>query len=163
MIGNFVFTETSPAVASTVASSNPVGGGPQDSTPGVAYPLADYDSIEIEAELVGATGGTLSVWVQSNDLLTGTWYDAVFFGQLASGAAAVIYRTALSRYATAASAPVVIGKNLSPQLGIPTTATTLQNGFGDRLRLVMVAGAGTSVGANISVKLTGFRAETRQK
>ena len=160
MIGNYVFAETSPAAAGTAASSNPVGGGPQDSSPGVAYPLADYDTIEIEAELAGATGGTLDVYMQSNDVATGTWYDVVHFPQLLAAAGAIIYRTSLSRYATGTVAPVVIGKNLSPVLAVNIS---LQNGFGDRLRMVMVAGSGTSAGAVLSVKLTGFRAETRQK
>jgi len=160
MIGNFVFSEISPAAAGTAASSSHVGGGISDSAVGVAYSLADYDSIEIEAELVGATGGTLDVYVQSNDTESGTWYDAIHFAQLNSGATAVIYRTAISRYASAAVAPTVIGKNLSPTL-VPATA--IQNGFGDRLRLVMVAGTSTSAGAPVSIKVTGFRTETRTR
>jgi hypothetical protein len=156
-IGQFVFNETSPAAAGTVASSSPVSGGPSDSAAGVAFPLRNYDSIEIEAELKGATGGALDVYVQSSDDGI-VWYDTVHFAQLAGSAAAIIYRTALSRYATAVAAPTVVGKNLTPALPV---ASAIQNGFGDHLRLVMVAGTSTSVGAPVLVRLTGFETARR--
>jgi hypothetical protein len=152
MIGQFLFSEVSPSAAGTAASSKPVTGGPSDSPAGVAFPLRNYDSIEIEAELVGATGGTLDVYVQSSDDNL-VWYDTVHFAQLTAAAGAIIYRTALSRYATAAAAPTAVGKNLTPALAV---ATSLQNGFGDHLRLVMVAGSGTTAGAAILVRMTGF-------
>ena len=151
-IGQFVFSETSPAAPGTVASSKPVMGGPSDSAAGVAFPLRNYDSIEIEAELVGATGGPLDVYVQSSDDGI-VWYDTVHFAQILAAASAVLYRTSLSRYATAATAPTVVGKNLSPALA---AGSAIQNGFGDHLRLVMVAGTSTSAGAAILVRLTGF-------
>jgi hypothetical protein len=133
-------------------------GGPSDSPLGVAFPLDDYDSIEIEAELSGATGGSLDVYMQSSDdgLI---WYDTVHFTTISAASALVIYRTALSRYATAFTAPTVIGKNLSPAL---SSGSAIQNGFGNHLRLVMVAGSGTTAGTPVLVRITGFRTETRK-
>jgi hypothetical protein len=157
-IGQFVFSEVSPAAAGTVASVNMVSGGPPDSATGIAYPLCDYDSVEVEAELKGATGGTLGIFLQSSDDGV-NWFDVIAFMSLAAAAPVSYIRTSLSRYSTSSSSPVVVGKNLAPALA---AGTSVQNGFGDRLRLVFVAGSGTTAGANQVVRLTGFRTETRK-
>ena len=91
-LAQFQFNEVSPAAAGSAASSMPVLGGVGD-VAGVAYRLNDFDNVEIEAELVGATGGTLDVYIQSSsDGIK--WYDCVHFAQLAAAASAIIYRTA---------------------------------------------------------------------
>ena len=163
-LAEFVFSETCPTTASGAGPSiNPVtgggtGGGTSGSVWTAAWPLSDYDTLEIEAELVGSTGGTTDVYVQSSS--NGTdWYDCVHFPQLANGASAIIYRTAITRHPQPTSAaPVVIGKNSSPQLA---ASTTVQGGWGDRLRLWMVPGATVTVGGAVTVKVNAARSTQR--
>ena len=151
---NFVFSETSPAAAGTAASSQKVQGGGTSYPAGVAAPIDEYESHDIVAELVGATGGTLDVYVQTSHDGGVNWYDKIHFAQLADGAAAVIYRTSTSNAQNGAT-PQAVGKNLSPQLG---NNVTLNGPASDRMRLLMVAGAGTSAGAKVIVKVTSQHA-----
>ncbi len=153
MIGTFTFAETSGAVAGTTFSSQSVQNAASYLAAGIAGPLDDFDAVDVTADLVGATGGTLDVYLQtSND--GSSWYDSVHFAQLAAGAAAVSYRVTLARFGQPASAaPVVVGKNGTPALA----AGTAVQSFGTRARLVMVAGSGTSAAAKVAVMVAGSR------
>lgn len=155
MLGSFVLTETTPAAPGTVASAAAWTSAGSFLPAGQAGPLGDFDAIDIVAELVGATGGTLDVYVQTSLDEGATWYDSVHFTQLASGGAAAIYRTAVTHFAQPSSAaPVAVGKNLSPALA---ASTTVQGGWGNRARLVYVAGSGTTAGAAIKVTIAAQR------
>lgn len=158
-VANFVFNETSPAAAGTAASSQPVLGVSDNGLPGgVCGLIGDYEGAELIAELVGATGGTLDVYVQLSPDGGLNWYDVIHFPQLASGGAAVIYQAPLST-ATNTSTPVVVGKNLSPALAVNVV---VNGAFTDRLRLVMKAGSGTSAGAQVVVRVCPQRARVRE-
>lgn len=107
--------------------------------------LQPFDNIVIDADLVGATGGTLDVYVQRSFDNGTTWRDFIHFPQLAAGAAAVKYSVAPS---VGAGTIVVVGAGTSPALAVNTCV----NGHvGDSLRVLMVAGAGTSAGAAVTV------------
>jgi hypothetical protein len=164
-IANYLFSETSPAAAGTAASSQPVTGGVDNGIPnGVCGLLGDYEALEVVAELVGATGGTLNVYLQNSVDEGVTWFDVVAWPQLANGAAKVIYQSPLSN-ATTTTQTQVVGKNLSPALNSTPTATTpnvVNGAFTDRLRLVMVAGSGTSAGAAVLVHVCAQRARIRE-
>jgi hypothetical protein len=125
---------------------------------GVAGPLDDYDSIGIDADLVGATGGTLDVYLQSSPDQGVNWYDIVHWTQLLSGAAAVKYSSPISQ-STSTSTATAVGKNLSPSLN---QGTVVNGAFSDRMRLVMVAGSGTTVGAPVVVRLSPQRSRLRE-
>lgn len=155
----FIFAETSPSAAGTAASSQPVDSSANYLPPGVAGPLDDYDSLDIVAELTGATGGTLDVYVQSNpDGQNQNWFDIAHFTQLAAAAAAVKYNCSISLF-TNATAPTVVGKNLSPALA---ANTMVQGPFSDRIRVLMVAGTGTSAGAAVRVTVCAQRSRLRE-
>lgn len=157
----FVFSETSPAAPGTAASSQTVSGGagPLGYLPnGVAGPICDFDACDVIAELRGATGGTLDVYVQISPDDGANWYDIIHFPQLANGAAAVIYQAPISN-ATTTTFSVVVGKNLSPALTVSGTTGVVNGAFSDRMRLVMVAGSGTSAGAAIVVRVAAQRSE----
>jgi hypothetical protein len=169
MIAQYVFNETSPAAASTnAASSQPVSG-----TSGVAAGVAssqmmdDGAGVDIIAELVGATGGTLDVLIQIGTA-DGGWFDAVHFPQLAAGAAAVIYRCNLSPLPTpglaaAPSAPTVVGSGVHAA-GAGLAANVVVQGLGfDRLRLLMCSGSGTTAGAAVRVYCTVQRARVQNQ
>lgn len=154
----YIFHETSPTSAITAASAGVVDNAANYLPPGVAGPFDDTDGTDIYAELVGATGGTLDVYVQVSPDEGANFYDAVHFPQLAAGGAAIKYRATLA-YAqqnTAATQgqPIVIGKNLTPALVVNTVVPG--EGF-NRARLLFVAGAGTTAGAAIRVVLCSKR------
>lgn len=135
-IKTFTISGTSPATASTAVLGTAVG-------------LGNLESIKIVAELVGATGGTLDVYLQWSPNEGTTWYDYTHYSQLAGGASAVI-QTVSSDIAT--TAPVTIGKNTTPALAANTHVGGL---WGDRIRVLCVAGSGTSVGAALSFTIYG--------
>lgn len=140
------FTATSPSAASTVAQTGING-------------LARFDAIAIEASLVGATGGTLDVYLQvSHDFnptsAIGTWVDYVHFAQLSAGAAAVSYRVdpAITNSIT------TVGTGTTPALA----AAICAGGFwGDAMRVLFVAGASTSAGASQTIKVIGKQRNVR--
>ena len=151
MIQTWTFNETTPNAAGTVASSKPTGGV---GLPGVAAGLDEFTSLSIEANLIGATGGTLDVFIQYNpsgDRVS--WIDYAHFNQLAAGAGVL---KVVASCATGAQnlTLVTVGTNLSPLLA---AGTVLGGGWGDAFRLVFVAGAGTTAGAAIQVIIAAQR------
>ena len=141
----FQFSETSPAAAGTAASSQPILQTSASYPAGTAAPLDEYLALDVTAKLVGATGGTLDVYLQTSLDGGNTWTDSVHFPQLANGAAAIIYRTCTTNLGATST---VVGQGLSPALA---AGVAIQGGWGDRARLVMVAGSGTSAGAAVQV------------
>jgi hypothetical protein len=158
MIRAFKFSETSPATAITAASANAVVGADSTALAGVCVgELDEFDAIQIQASLVGATGGVLNVYVQSSLDGGASWYDLVHFPQLADGASAIVYVCSLS---SPQLTPVVVGTGTSPALA---ANTVVGGAWGDRLRLLMVAGTGTNTGAAVVVRMMGQRKTNRQR
>lgn len=122
---------TSPAAASTAAL-------------GQVADLDDVDSVQIYADLVGATGGTLDVYLQTSPDGGTTWFDWLHFPQLGAGASAVRYGVAPAQSNTI----TVIGKGTTPALA----ANTCVGGrAGNIVRALCVAGASTSAGAALTI------------
>src|SRR5689334_11665138 len=115
-------SDTSPAAASTAAGTTVKG-------------LGRYDALQIVAELVGATGGTLDVYLQTSPDGGTSWYDYIHFPQLASGASAVKYMVNVP--SAGASGITTIGKGSSPALA---ANTVVGGAWADRLRALYVAG-----------------------
>lgn len=136
------FSSTSPNAAGTVvgaAISLTSGGSP------VYTGLDDYGAVLLDCLVRGATGGTLDIYFQSS-IKGGRWYDVAHLPQLAAGAALVRYAFSISRARGGGSAtPLVV----NPADDTPTLAanTVLTFTLGDALRMVYVAGVGTSLGA----------------
>ena len=152
MITSWLFSETSPSAPGTAASSQPVAGS--NGPGGVATgQMDDYVGLYFEAVLVGATGGTLNVYCQNSPDMGLTWYDYVSFSQLAAGAGQTRAVGSASMSAQNISLAAV-GVNLTPLLA---AGTFLGGAWGDRFRLVMVAGSGTTAGALVSVRIVGQR------
>ena len=155
MLVFFAFNETSPAAAGTAASSSPVTNTASYLPAGVAGPLDDVVYVGLTAELVGATGGTLDVYMQTSPDEGATWVDKVHFPQLANGAAAIKYHASIAPHPQAtADTTIVVGENLSPALAANVVVQGLDF---NRMRLVMVAGTSTSAGASVVVKVCGQR------
>jgi hypothetical protein len=158
MIQPFIFVETSPAAPGTVVSTQPVQNVTSPYANGVASPINDADALDVAADLVGATGGTLDVYLQVSPDGGLNWYDCIHFPQVAAGGAAIKYRAPVSLF-TNITTPVVVGKNLSPALAVNTV---VNGAFSDRCRLVMVAGGGTTVGAAVKITVTAQRSYDRR-
>lgn len=135
-----LLTDASPAAASTVASATAVATG-----------LDQFDWFTIDAKLLGATGGTLDVYLQRWVASLQEWRDWIHFAQLGAGAAAARYVVDSS---LGQSGIVTVGQATSPLIGVATMANLHP---GSRARLLFVAGASTSAGAVQSVVLSGWR------
>lgn len=155
MLKTLTWNETSPAAAGTAASSQTVTGSSGAAGVGMLSPvsLEAFNSLNIVAQLVGATGGTLDVHVQFSPDGGTTWVDFIHFPQLLGSASAVKYAAAVSQSGQT-SAPIVVGTNLNPALA---ANTVVGGAWGDQLRLVMVAGSGTSAGAAVKVTVAAQR------
>ena len=157
MITPYIFSETSPSAPGTAVSTQVVQNVSPPYAAGTANPIDDSDALNIFAELVGATGGTLDVYVQVSPDGGPNWTEIVHFPQLAAGASAVKYQAPVSLFTNLAT-PVVVGKNLTPSLA----ANTVVNGaYSDRCRLLFVAGSGTTAGAAVKVTVTPQRSYPR--
>lgn len=132
-----LISETSPAAVGTA-------------TGGHVGMLQNYDSLTIRATLTGATGGTLDVYLQTS--VDGSeWVDYIHFAQIAAAAAAVTKVVVVSR-AGQQAAITTVGTNTSPALA----ANAVVGGdFGNQMRAVFVAGAGTTRGAAQVIRITG--------
>jgi len=137
-------TFTSPAAAGTAAQA--------------AIPICRYsDALVVEAHIGSPTGGTLDIYIQetwdvdSNGVVSGSavWTDVCHFAQSAAAGAAVVYRFTLQTDETIQT--VGTGSTGSP--GVALAAGKVCGGpWGPMVRVVAVAGAGTSAGASVSVK-----------
>ena len=130
--------KTSPATA-TYAVSTPVTG------------LGVFTAITIYADLLGATGGTLDIALETSPDGV-NWYEYVRFANTAAAAAAksFTYDPVLD------GAIVNVGKNLTTTFVL--AASTARGGhWGDQMRVRMVANASTTAGAVQSIKIEGVR------
>lgn len=133
--------ETTPAAASTVIGKSIFG-------------MDRFEAYAIYASLVGASGGTLDVYLQTSFDEGVTWYDVAHFPQLGASAAAVTY---VAQYSPTITAPTAVGKGSAVTAGVALAVGTYTGGpLGDSIRAVYVAGTSTSAGAAISIDFVGF-------
>ncbi len=137
-------SETSPAAASTVVGASIAG-------------LKDFEFFRLDAELVGATGGTLDVYLQRK-ITDNKWADWVHFTQLGAGGAAVKWTLLAGNptLSTAITGSYGIGTDAAPTVAL--AANTFTGGHpGEAIRAVYVAGGSTSAGAAVLIHLTCWR------
>jgi len=136
------------AVLDLTTSSGNVSG---NTTSTVITGLSKVTAITIIDSLLGATGGTLDVYVQDSPDGGTTWYDYIHYAQIAAAGGAQpigAYDPTLNDTRT------VIGTGTSPALA----ASAFRGGKPfDQMRLLLVAGAGTSAGASQGVKVVVTR------
>lgn len=151
MTETFDLSGTSPAAAGTAVLATASG-------------LAKFSAIRVDAVLVGATGGTLDVYIQRK-IAPNVWVDWAHFAQLAGGASAVAYSltvqagnlgTVVNNTPSATMAAIATrGNDATPSPGL-TASTVDLNHPGDMIRAVCVAGASTSAGAALKIMATGL-------
>jgi hypothetical protein len=135
-------TATSPAAASTVVHTAIFAGDM----------LSRADKLVIDAALLGGTGGTLDIYLQRK-LATNTWRDWVHFPQIAA-ATAKKYTVTITGDG---SSIVETGGGTDAAPGVALAANTAINTIpGGDVRIVFVAGGGTSAGASNSIVITPY-------
>ncbi len=135
-------TETSPAAASTVVGSS-----------FKSALLTTADRLVIDAALLGATAGTLDVYLQRK-IGTNAWRDWVHFPQLAAGASAIKYTVTITGDGTSL---VVVGGGTDAAPGVALAVNTAVNVIpGGDVRIIYVAGASTSLGAAQTITITPY-------
>ena len=125
--------------------------------------LTRFSAFRIDASLIGATGGTLDIELQRQIPGTALWAEWCRFTQLAAAGAAVVY----SLYASQDQPNVTISTVGLWSTDLTVGALTLgpaplfTGGHpGDEVRVIAIAGAGTSAGAVTTVYLTAFELYT---
>jgi hypothetical protein len=136
----------------TVSGTTPASASTAVLGTGVSIDVQRYASLRFHFTTVGATGGTLDLYVQTRANGGTTWYDYAALAQIAGGAAAGKAVFAVSRMQQQTTINTTIGVDLTPTL---TANTVLGGDFGQEIRIVAKAGAGTSVGAAISCEIFG--------
>ncbi len=137
-LSQWAISGTTPSSATTATVGSVVSG------------LGQASEFTITASLVGATGGTLDVYLQRFDGVLNQWVDWIHFPQLAAAAAAIRYTVTPSKFASGSI--VVTGIGTSPALA----ANTSVGGHpGDQLRCIATGGASTSAGAAITISILG--------
>lgn len=143
----FTLTGTTPAAAGQAAVSGMALQG-----------LDKYEALTIDALLVGATGGTLDVYIQRliDPTGNGAWLDWVHFPQLNAGASAI-------RYTIGAPSPTtgIVAVGLTQTNGTSGAPALAANTFvgclpGDQIRVLAVAGVSTSAGAALTMYVSAF-------
>jgi len=134
-------TDNSPATATTTVGDTVRSG------------LIAATHLTIIATLTGGTGGTLDVYLQTSFDDGATWVDYAHFPQLTAGAAVTNKVWHVSRRTEVSSLTAVgVGTTATPSVAL--AANTIMGGaWGDRMRAVYVAGAGTSAGAAQVIKI----------
>jgi hypothetical protein len=140
-------TGLSPAAPGTVVPSatNLNEGG------GLLIGISQESVAVIDALIVAPAVGTLDVVVQSSvdadQAGNGNWYDILRFPQALAAAAAIRYVATLSRgFNKVVAAPSLTGDSSGGTLTLAVN-TVIPDALGIALRVVLVAGVGTSVGA----------------
>lgn len=127
----FDLNGTSPAAASTVIGKAILG-------------LQEFGKVVLGSRLLGATGGALDVYIQTTYDGGTTWHDVCHFAQVAAAAALAGFVATITRGPRGTAAITAVNAaDGTPALAANTVVDALGNG----LRVVYVAGAGTSAGA----------------
>lgn len=138
----FIITGATPAAAGNAIVGTLLG-------------LSKYDWFQIDAKIVGGTGGTLDIYVQRK-LATDNWRDWSHFPQVAAGATK--YYAANTQ---AANSIVEVGNwNDAGNSGASVlAANTIAGGHpGDAVRVFATAGAGTSVAGSVTLTIRAYKA-----
>jgi hypothetical protein len=118
--------------------------------------LQEFNKAVGTANLVGAVGGTLDVVIQTNyggsglvGPTAGFWKDIARFTQLLAGAVPITYGFVLTRgIGGTLTAPTT--QNTADGTPALTANTIVPQALGDALRLIVLPGAGTTVGAALT-------------
>lgn len=115
-----------------------------------------FDEFMIDARLTGATGGVLDVYLQRK-VADDVWVDWLHFAQVSAAAAAASFSVATDgKTAVSAGQILAVAQGTDALPGTPALAAGAFVGGhpGQAVRLVFVAGSGTTLGAAQTVRIT---------
>ncbi len=135
-------------VHQTVSESSP-GDSTAAAASGQFLNLKRFDWFIVDANIQGATGDTLDIYLQRD--VDGTWVDWYHFAQLSAGASAT--RVMFDSKMSTDIEPVTVGADASPALAVDTLAGAHP---GDKVRVYFVPGGSTSSGATQTITITGI-------
>lgn len=139
---SILITATSPSSASTVVHTEIFKGSA----------LSQAEGLVIDATFTGATGGTLDVYLQRK-ITSNEWVDMVHFPQIAAAASKKYTVTITGN----GSSIVEVGGGTDASPGVALAANTAVDVTpGNDVRIVFVAGSGTSVGASQKIRITPY-------
>lgn len=126
---------------------------------GAAVTVEQYDTLEVIAELTGATGGTLDTVLETSHDGT-TWEEFARFAQKADAAAVTKHRFSVSRKVQQTTITTIGRQPTAVALAAPVISanSVVGGGFGKYMRTVYYAGVGTTVGAAQVIMAYGHRA-----
>lgn len=114
--------------------------------------LTRAEGVTVDAALAGGTGGTLDIYLQRK-LADDEWVDWIHFAQLAAGATKK-YTVSITGNGSSL-VEVGGGSNASPGVALAANTAVDVTPAGE-VRIVLVAGVGTSAGASNKIRLTSF-------
>ena len=141
----------------TWTGTSPAAAGTSISTP-IVTGLDAFESMKIVTIFEGGVGGTLDIYRQMCDDQDGSaWVDFAHFAQLADAAASLTRLYSVTRQTERLTA-IAVAVGDTPALA---AGTVLGGEFGAKMRVVMVAGAGTSAGTAQTIHFLGSPARRR--
>jgi hypothetical protein len=143
--GLFQLTMASPNAPGTLLGT--AGNG------GLVSRLDEWENLLITSALTGATGGVLDVYLQTSYDEGTRWVDYAHFAQVSNGQGLTKSSSRVTKFQGVSNFPSV-GFDGSPALA---ANTVIGGPFGQQMRLVLVAGSGTTAGAFQNVTLYGSR------
>ena len=140
---------TIPLILSALSPAGPTGAA--GSVLATVLGLDEADEVTLDLTIQGGVGGTLDLYLQSTMQsgipTAGSWFDVARFAQLAGGAGKIRTSVTFTRsFGGGAAAPQVLGDITASTSNIGS-GVVLPQLLGTAMRLVAVAGAGTTNGA----------------
>lgn len=155
--GSFLVTVTSPATPSTLIV--PILTGGVGGTPGGwngGY-LTTCDKLVVTANISGGTGGTLDIMMQ-NQVAPNVWFDWARLQQAAAGGTFSIVFTVDGSGVGAGNIKLVTSGTDVSAGALGLAAGLYTNALpGGPVRLILLAGAGTTVGGTQNIWFTPYR------
>jgi|GEM_PF-5894978 len=114
--------------------------------------LGEFGRAVAACNIVGATGGTLDIVIQTHYYAgggTNGWKDIARFTQLASGATAQSWVVPVTRVGSGTTAAPITA-NITDLAPIIPQNTIYGQSMGDSLRLIVMPGVGTTAGATLT-------------
>lgn len=162
-IATWYFSENTPAAPTSgtaALSVNPVSGASQLQYANGVLSAVDLDnaaSLAFVGKFPQAVGGTYQVVVQTSLDEGNSWQDLASFPVITTSGGTVQYTGTVSQgYPTAF---VASGSGTAPAL---SAGAVINSAWGNKLRLAIVANAGTSAGVGISVEVSAKQMATRR-
>lgn len=143
----------------TLGAASPAAPGQSISTSLRGEMLARAERLTVDATIVAGAGGALSVYVQRR-VAVNRWADMIAFPSVAAGVTANYTISIDGRFNPSAPMPLVgVGTDVAATPAL-AAGTAVNCNPGTELRIVCVAGAGTSGAGSVSLTVSPYAQRT---